>query len=184
LINLRRGTGCYARLAWSVLAGCVALCGSLALSGCGQRFFTAEGVVASDGGSLGVWRATPEGCSRDPFDGRVGADSRSVLTFLWDDPRKHNVKIDAKGWTDAPLRLEIARDTARPVAGIVASLVTVNAVGTRLDGRVCQTLQLQTGERRAYYIEGRPTLHGTVTLDCQVKGSHITASVRFDRCDF
>ena len=160
----------------------LALLACLALTGC-DHYFAASGVVTGHGGALGTWSSTPEGCSRDPFDGLPASESSSVVTLLWDDPGIRDPLRDLHRPTapDAPLRLEIART---PESGYTMQLNTVKTQGNRFDSHTCSRLIVDTRETPKAIPEGRPTLAGTVRFDCPTEGGHVTADVHFKRCEY
>ncbi len=152
------------------------------MQGCDRGMFQVAGSVASAGGELGTWRSAPLGCSRDPFDGKPVETTASVATFLWEDPSMHDKLRDKHRpmAPDAPMRLELARRNN----AVSASLTTVKIKGTLLQPGDCTRLQLDTQERPAAIPGGRPTLGGLLTMDCNVRGSHVTADFSFRRCEF
>ena len=161
----------------------LALLALLSITGCSRGFFTARGVLSSDGGTFGHWSAKPQGCSRDPIDSRPSATSASIASFFWENPADHDINLrdqNAPRAPDAPLRLDFLTEKG----GVIARFETVKTAGTRLDPTVCTTLSLQTNESPATYANGRPTLAGTVHLDCRLKGSHLTGNFQFRRCEF
>jgi hypothetical protein len=164
----------------SLLRG-LALLACLALAGCG-RYFSASGTVASSGGDLGVWRQTPEGCSRDPFDGLPAAESSSVLSFLWNDPSVRDPLRDLHRSTapDFPMRLELARVPT----GYTVRLDTVKTQGTHFDSRACTSFSVEVHQAPPDIAEGKPTLAGRVRFICPANGGTLTADVRFKRCDY
>jgi hypothetical protein len=151
--------------------------------GCNRGFFAAHGTLSSDGGTFGHWNSKPVGCSRDPIDGRPSPTSASIASFFWEDPADHDIRLrdqNAPMAPDAPLRLDFLKDNG----AVIARFETIKTPGTRLDVSVCTTLNLQTSEQPATYADGRPTLRGTVQLDCRLKGSHLTGNFQFQRCEF
>ena len=93
------------------------LAAALALSGCGRGFFTAHGTVASEGTRRNTWRSTPQGCTRDPFDGLPADKSQSIATLLWADPATRDPKIDNRDTApDAPMRLAFSH--ANPASDV------------------------------------------------------------------
>jgi hypothetical protein len=157
------------------------LAASLALTGCG-KLFTAKGAIASDGGFIGTWSATPQGCSRDPLDGLPAAESSTILTFLWDDPSVRDPLRDLHRFNapNAPMRLELWRERR----GYALRLDTVKTHYTRLDPTVCSTLTVDAHESPRTIPEGRPTLSGTINLDCRVSDSRLTANINFQHCEY
>ena len=162
---------------WAV-AGLAMAC----LLGCDQRFFSARGSVASSGGRLGNWHSTPEGCSRDPFDGKPAADSASVATFLWEDPSVHDPDRDKNRYKapDAPMRLEISRLPG----GLRASLTTVKIVGMRIDSSDCSQFRLEQRDEAPGVAGAKPALAGRLVMQCTVAGGQVSADVRFDHCEY
>jgi hypothetical protein len=159
---------------------CLPLMACLALTGC--RYFAASGDVASSGGDLGAWRSSPEGCSRDPFDGLPQGKSRSVLVFLWNDPSERDPLRDLHRPTapDAPMRLELESVPT----GYNLKLDTVKTEGTRFDSRACSSFAVDVHETAPDIREGKPTLAGTVRFSCPANGGTLSADVRFKRCDY
>jgi hypothetical protein len=162
----------------------------MALTGC-SHLFHASGKLASDGGILGAWSSTPEGCTRDPVDGQPAAKSSSVLAFLWDDPSVRDPLRDIHRFhaPNAPMRLELARIYPASSPTYTLKLDTVKTTGITLNRSVCSTLEVQTHETPRTLPEGQPTLSGSLQLDCRVHAadssdSHITANIRFDRCEY
>ena len=87
------------------------------------------------GGSWGGWRRVPDGCSRDPFDGKAVGESGSLMTFVWQDPsvRDPHREMHRTLVTDEPMRLEIGRDGG----GLAAGLTTVKTDAVRIRARDC-----------------------------------------------
>ena len=153
------------------------------LTGCEHHFFRVEGTIASEGGALGTWRSTPKGCSRDPVDGLPEDQSSTMAAFLWDDTlaRDPRYQTHSPGASDFPGRLEISRTSS----GFAGTLETQKPVGsTSLDATVCSTLQLTSRDGKPIIKGGKPTLEGTLTLDCRVSGSHLTGELRFSGCEY
>ena len=153
-------------------------------SGCNRHRTRVLGFVASSGGVLGVWRSQPSGCSRAPFDGLPVGQSKSVVTFLWQDQtfmapmrQMHN----DPGTVQVPVRLELARSGT----SYVASLATAKTnAATRLDEHVCSMLRLDSRQTAKAIPEGKPTLAGHLDMDCEVNGGHLTASLEFAGCSY
>ncbi len=154
----------------------------LGAAGCEPHFFDVQGTIASDGGELLTWRTAPQGCSRDPADGEPPASTATVATFLWEGPMNEDRPAQQKGRaTPGPLRLEIARSGA----GFAGHLTTTsNPKGATLDGSDCKTFSLETHPGPPEFSGGKPTLSGTLALDCTTNGSHVTANLRFSGCTF
>jgi len=163
---------------WIVLLGLLLVCAS----GCEHHFFDVHGNIASDGGELLAWRTSPQGCSRDPADGGSPENTATVATFLWEGPTRKDRPEQHKGRsTPGPLRLEIARSGT----GFVGSLTaTSHPNGVTLDGSVCKDLTLETHPGPPQFSGGKPTLAGTLVLDCMTHGSHVTANLRFSGCTY
>ena len=153
----------------------------LTLPGCGS-YFTASGKIASSGGDLGTWRESPEGCSRDPFDGLPAGESSTILTFLWNDPGVRDPLRDLHRSTapNFPMRLEVARAPT----GYTLKLDTVKTKATEFDSRTCTSFVVETQEAAPDIREGKPTLAGSVRFSCPANGGTLTADVRFKRCDY
>jgi hypothetical protein len=153
------------------------------VTGC-EPSFRAHGNVSSVGpASKDNWRSTPQGCTRDPFDGRPPDKTRSILTLLWEDPSMRDPKFYDTGTApDSPMRLEFSR--ADSVSQISATLHTRYKAGVPLDTRVCSAFHLTTHEQPAQLPTTRPSLSGELALDCQAAGNHIAASVRFQGCEY
>jgi hypothetical protein len=152
-------------------------------TGC-QPSFRANGNVSSAGpAGKDNWRSAPQGCTRDAFDGLPPDKTRSIVTFLWEDPGMREPKMQ-NWWVapDSPMRLEFSRADSGP--GISATLHTRYKAGIPLDPAVCGTFRLQTYEQLATAPATRPSLSGELALDCRVEGNHINASVRFEHCEY
>lgn len=160
---------------------CVVVC----MGGCERQYFRSHGVVSSDGGQLAAWSRPVQGCSPDPLDGQPVGKSATLFTLYWDNPRKRPDKGKHR-----PVRLpepnqlqqlEISRD-ANGVTGLLrTSLINSDAV---LDARSCSKLQATTAPGKPALQGGRPTVNGTLELDCHVADSHLTGSVRFSGCEY
>jgi hypothetical protein len=157
------------------------LCSCLALTGC-NKYFAARGIVSSPEGHLGAWSSTPPGCTRDPFDGLPISETSSVLTFLWQDPSIYDPLRGPHRFTapDAPMRLTLSRAGTAYAIGID----TVKTEGTHFDSIACTTFAAETHETPKTIPEGRPSLSGTLRFDCRTAASHITANIRFNRCEY
>ena len=156
---------------------CFAVC--IVTAGCGRYFF-ASGKVASSGGDMGAWRSTPQGCSRDPFDGLPPGASSSVLTFLWNDPAVRDPLRDQHRVPDTPMRLELERVPT----GYTIKMDTVKTHGTEFDSRTCNRFAVDVHEAAPDIPEGKPTLAGSVRFSCPAAGGNLMADVRFKRCDY
>lgn len=156
----------------------------IVMCGCNRHPSPVQGTLASSGGELGTWAWQPFGCSRAPFDGLPLSQSKSVVTFLWNDQTfmvAMRQTHDDPATIQAPVRLEVSREGS----GYVASLATAKTnAATRLDERVCSVLRLQTNEVAKALPEGRPTLAGHLQLACGVKGGRLTADLIFAGCGY
>jgi hypothetical protein len=157
------------------------ICIVLVLSGCNRDFFQAHGMLASRGSRIGSWSSTPEGCTRDPFDGLPPDQTTSIVTLLWEDPGIRNPLVNNRtSAPDAPSRLGFSRS---PV-GVTARLETLRDAGIPLDSNVCRTLRLETEEHASRVPGGRPSLSGRMVLDCQAHGSQIVGDIQFENCHY
>ncbi len=165
----------------------LALAASLAcavslLSGCEERFFKAQGVVASDGGQLSSWSRPVQGCSPDPLDGQPVGKSATLFTLYWDNPEHRRDEPKRKLPPGNQLKsIQIAR-LPDGLAGSVKTTLLDSDV--ELNGKVCSTLQATTTPGKPVIAGGKPTVDGTLDLDCRVADSHLTASVRFTGCEY
>jgi len=163
-----------------LLAGMAVLLSSA--MGCEHHFFRTEGAIASDGGPLGSWESAPLGCIRSPAAGPRAGRSATIATFLWDDKFGRDVfyQTHSPGATNFPARLEIAQ-TASGLTGILETQKPVTS--TPLNATVCGTLRMTTHDGKPVIKGGKPTLEGTLTLDCRVEGSHLSGELRFSGCE-
>lgn len=151
--------------------------GGAGAGGCGGRGFHAEGMLTSRGGRLETWSWRPQGCVRG-----VDKDGR-VASLLWIDPvRRDASRANQHQFTveDAPVRLDLSQVGGEPVA----VLETVRTEGTEFNGRNCGTLTLETHEGGPTLREGRGSLGGRLRMDCEVRGQHVTAEIKFEGCDY
>ncbi len=154
---------------------------TLGIVGCGPQTFSAKGTIASEGDRINTWRTRVEGCTRAPFDALPAGQTRSTLTFVWQDPASRDQTLDMfHNPPDFPMRLEFSRGEQGPVA----TLHTLRHAGIRLDSKVCGTFRLETAEHPPDTPEGRPSLSGEVVLECGIEQAHITANVRFEGCKY
>ena len=180
--SLAKGYCCDMGRPWGVgLAVMLFLC-----AGCERRFFWTRGAVASEGGRLGTWHLAPQACARG-LTTAMGADRvQSVATLLWQDQRLRGKKYRDHAYEragDLPLRLDLVQDDAEG-KGLVAVLGMMKSGGMHLDGATCKRLQLESHEEGAAVEGGRPTLAGTLAMDCTLDGNHITADVQFNQCEW
>ena len=156
------------------------------LTGCTSTAFHATGAVANDGPVLrDTYSSVPQGCTRDPFDGLPLGKSSSIAAFVWEEPGLRDSSVDNRYTApDAPMRLEFSHVSPDPSTPIVATLHTRYKAGIPLNARVCASFQFTSEEHPPHAPETRPSLSGAFTLDCHIKGDHITADVHFDHCDF
>ena len=152
-------------------------CFLFAAAGCGPTFYSAKGTIASSGGQLDPWSATPIACSRDEFDG----DSSKLITMTFRPPVSNDPDRNLHRDTapDFPIQLHIAKNGP----GLMGVLDTRKLMeGLPLDSSNCKTLTLNRKERSASMGDFHPTLDGELVLDCTVKQSHITGDVTFKKC--
>ncbi len=179
MVSAMRSSPTRLRIIWLLL-----LDGSVLMAGCGRHVLPVQGFLTSTGRDLGVWRSQPDGCSRAPFDGLPIGQSRSIITFLWQDrtfidPVRQT--HDDPATPQAPVRLEVAREGS----GYVASLATAKTdAATRLDTHLCSVLRLQSQEGPKVIREGKPTLRGRLQLDCTLKGGRLAADLTFAGCGY
>ena len=155
----------------------------LILAGCSGREFHVDGVLASEGGRSGTWSCRPQGCIRASRVAEGVSDPARVASLLWIDPvRRDASRANGNQFrvADAPIRLDLALAGGEPIA----VLETVRTRGTEFNRRNCRTLTLEIQEERPTKPEGRPALAGRVQMDCEVRGSHVTADVRFRGCNY
>ena len=152
------------------------------LSGCEEHFFKPQGVVSSDGGELFAWSRPVQGCSPDPLDGQPVGKSATLFTLYWDNPVSREEKERHNPPPENKLqRLEISKGSNGVQGLLSTTLIHPDIV---LDASVCSTLKATTTPGKPVIAGGRPTVDGTVDLDCRVVGSHLTASVRFTGCEY
>jgi hypothetical protein len=156
---------------------------SLFLTGCIRRSFSSHGVVANSGPtSRDTWRSSPQGCTRDPSDGKPIGQSQTLFSLIWEDPGHRDPKLANRDKApDAPLMLDVLQPPTGPT---VVILHTRYQAGMRLDAATCSQLRITTEEHPAVEPAPRPALSGTLTLNCTLPGRSITAQVTFDRCEF
>lgn len=155
----------------------VMLVGCGLLMGCEDGFFRATGAVASQGGELETWRVKPMACIRD---------ERGGFTLLWEDTVWREVDpADPRRLllTDAPRELRLERQGAGWV-GWLRTVKTKRTGATRLDAGVCKVLRVETEERAGKIAGARDSLRGQVQMDCEVRGSRVSADTRFWNCEY
>ncbi len=165
------------------LAGSLSLlCAATLLVGCEHHFFRSHGVVASDGGEIGAWSRPVQGCSPDPLDGLPTGKSATLFTLYWDNPvdrerpRRHHPSAENQ------LRSIELMQTPHGLAGVLKT--NFGDQDVPLDQNVCSTFQATARPGKPILPGGRPTVSGTLDLDCHVAGSHLTAAVRFTGCEY
>jgi hypothetical protein len=165
-----------AALAASLTGVVVVLCG------CEQHFFKSQGVVSSDGGQLFAWSRPVQGCSPDPLDGQPVGKSATLFTLYWDNPIDRDAPVRHNAAPENKLqRLEISRGPDGLTGSLKTTLIDPDTV---LDSKVCTTFKATTTRGKPVIAGGRPTVNGTLDLDCHVADSHLTASVRFTGCEY
>ncbi len=153
------------------------------LGGCERHFFKSQGVITSDGGELAAWSRPVQGCSPDPLDGMPPDKSSTVFTFYWDNPVERDV-LNMKRIIPPRNLLERLEITRQP-NGLQATMKTAKLPNdTVLDSSDCSTLKATTARGKPVIAGGRPSVDGTLDLDCRVGGSHLTASVQFTGCEY
>ena len=147
------------------------------LTGCGPTFFSAKGTLSSTGGQLDQWSQTPLGCHRDVFDG----DTSKLMTFSWGNPNASDPDSSVHNKTRPafPILLSIEKDGA----ALNGHLQTSKAGEADLNAADCKVFKLQTKEHHKGFAEMNPPLDGTLTLDCQTPGSHVTGDIAFKHCE-
>ena len=162
---------------WALLLG--SLC---VVTGCERHYFKATGALTSDGGRLFAWTRPVQGCSPDPLDGLPPNKSSTLFTLYWDNPVDRDKEVRHNAPPENLLqRLEVFR-TRDGLAGSLRT--TLIAPDTVLDSSVCSTFHATTSPGDPVIAGGRPTLSGTLDLDCRVDDSHLTAHVRFSGCEY
>jgi hypothetical protein len=123
------------------------------------------------------------GCSRDPQDGLPEGQSSTIAAFLWDDKLSRDPRYQrhSAGAPNIPGRLEISH-AGSGFAGVFESQKP--PASTPLDDTVCSTLQMTTYEGKPIIKGGKPTLEGTLRMDCKVAGSHLSGELHFSGCEF
>jgi hypothetical protein len=159
----------------------LALLAVCCVAGCTRDAFQSRGTIGSEGDRINNWRTKLEGCTRAPFDGLPIGQTRSILTFVWEDPGFRDPLMDRHlDHPDYPMRLEFSRGADGPTA----TLHTMRSSGIPLNPKVCTTFDLKTSEKPSATPEGRPSLSGQVQLECGVKQGHIVADLHFDNCRY
>jgi hypothetical protein len=156
---------------------------ALSAMGCEHHFFQVKGSIGSDGGVLGAWHSKPEGCSLAPVDGLPAGKSSTVATLIWPDPLAMDQarEKDRAVFLNVPLQLNLLRTGDKTVADLTTLHFTEP---TRLDAGVCSTLAVSTQQGKPAFPGARPTLDGSLKLDCQVEDSHVKADLHFSGCEF
>ncbi len=153
------------------------------LAGCEHHFFQSQGVLTSEGGALTAWSRAVQGCSPDPTDGLPVGKSSTVFTLYWDNPVEYDL-LSRKPLPPKPNQLQ-QLEVYRTAEGLTGRLrMTRSAPDTLLEPRVCSRFDATTSPDHPVIPGGRPTVDGTLELDCRVAGSHLTASVRFSGCEY
>ncbi len=156
---------------------------ALLLAGCERHFFKSEGVITSDGGALAAWSRPVQGCSPDPLDGLPPRQSSTLFTFYWDNPVERDVLHMKRILPPSNLleRLEVTRQPD----GLRATMKTAKLPNDIvLNSANCTVLKATKVPGKPVIADGRPTVDGSLDLDCRAAGSHVTASVRFTGCEY
>jgi hypothetical protein len=160
----------------------------VAAGGCAHHYFKVEGSLASDGGELGTWRSRPLGCSRDPVPPPQVGVYEDVATLLWDDGlSRDNWRLAHSPYQgNKPGRLELWRRKDGPEAGKIYGRMEMQkpVSAVTLDPSHCGILRLETGQGQRLIEGGRPTLKGTLVMDCQVGTSRVRGDLEFSGCEF
>ncbi len=159
------------------------LCSAGLLAGCVQRFFKSQGSLTSDGGTLSAWSRPVQGCSPDPTDGLPVGRSVTLFTLYWDNPVERDLltmKLHPPKENQLQ-QLEIQR-SGDGFTGLLKR--TRIEPSTLLDASVCSTFKVTTSPGKPEIAGGRPTVDGSLDLDCRVQGSHVTAAIRFTGCEY
>jgi hypothetical protein len=151
--------------------------------GCGPTFFSSKGAIASSGGELGKWSATPVMCTREEFDG----DSSKLILMHFSGPKNTDPdrKIHGNNLPEGPYELHVAKNGS----GYMAQLKFFKDIpgvdvfqGVVLDSSSCKALTLDRSEHSTNFGSMHPTLNGELVMDCTYKQSHVTADIKFKKC--
>ena len=155
----------------------------LFLGGCERHYFQSKGAIASSGGDLAHWSRPLQGCSPDPIDGRPIGQSSTLFTLYWDNPVERDVLHVRRIRPPNNLleQLEVSRQNGHLLGLMKTARLDQDVV---LDASDCSTFKVTTTSDRPVIAGGRPTIDGTLDLDCQVAGSHVTAAVTFSGCEY
>ncbi len=154
------------------------------LSGCHRNFFAAKGTFASIGPAFGEWNRTPMGCSRDPKDALPDAQTRTLATFVWENPADHDSRYNGNNdppAPDQPMQLNVLRADG---GGYDLRLKTLFTGGWLITAKDCSKLQIETHEQGPAFVGGRSSLAGSVVAECSVKQSRVWADFTFERCEY
>lgn len=153
----------------------------LMLAGCARPGFHVRGELASEGDVLETWRWRPQGCIRAVQNNQTQAEQ--LASLLWIDPARRDATRapgQQNSWKDAPVRLDLQRVNGEPVA----ILETIKTGGVEFNQENCRTLTLNTRERPPASGGRRGSLGGSLHLDCEVRGQHVTAQIEFEGCEY
>jgi hypothetical protein len=156
---------------------------ALCTAGCEHHYFQAHGALNSDGGTLGRWHEVPEGCSLAPVDGLPVGQSSTLATLVWLDPLAKDPSRERHraAAANVPLRLTMLRAGNATVADLT---MMHSDQPIRLDSRVCSSMSVSTKPGKPEFPGARPTLDGSLQLQCQVDDSHLEANLHFSGCEF
>lgn len=154
----------------------------LAGTGCERHFFQPHGDFVVEDGPDGSSRGPIQGCVQAPMHPEFPSSSSTIVSFMWS-PR---VFDDERGRRHVPqINVPLELDLARPDGQLTGTLATLHTpLGDRLDAHSCRTLSLTTHEGPPELPGGRPTMAGTLDLDCTIRSAHVTAHVRFSGCEY
>lgn len=155
---------------------------TLALTGCERHFFQPHGDLVLDDAPFGSWHGPVQGCIRAPSHPLVPSRAKTIVSFLWVKPTNDDERTARHlPQYNAPVELDVAQQDGQ-FTGTLSTYYT--PLGDPLDARSCRTLSLTTQEDTPELAGGRPTLSGTLDLDCRIRSAHITAHIQFSGCEY
>lgn len=166
-------------MVWAVIVPGLLSCAT----GCGPTFFSSKGAIASSGGELGKWSASPVMCEREEFDG----DSSKLIRMMFSGPQNTDPdrSVHHNDQPDGPLELHVAKNGSSYMAQVkfFKDIPGVDVFqGLILDSSSCKTFTFDRTEHSAGLGSIHPTLNGELVMDCSYKQSHITADIKFKKC--
>jgi hypothetical protein len=155
----------------------------LLLTGCERHFFQPHGDLVLDDGPFGSWHGPVQGCIRAPADALGPPQAKTIVSFVWIKPANDDLRTQRHlPQYNAPVELDVARRQQGELTGTLATDYT--PLGDPLDSRSCRTLSLTTEDGPPELAGGRPTLGGTLDLDCTIRSAHVTAHIQFSGCEY